>query len=650
MNSTKISTTSAGCPVLKAILGAVCLALMFLSARSAGAAEWKNLSGHIPKAVTELNLQPVDRLAATTNLYLTIGLPRRDQQGFNNRLQQLYDPASTNFHHYLSPQQITETFGPTKEDYQSLIDFVTTNGLKVVGTFGNRMVLDVVGNVSDIERAFHLTMRTYQHPTEARLFYAPDVEPTVNAKLPILDISGLDNYTLPHTALHRMPENATAAPASGTAPSGNFWGADFRNAYAPGVTLKGTGQMVGLVEGEGFYATDIYAYESSNSLPSVSLNVVLLDSFTGNPNSNDTNGVAEASLDIELVIAMAPGLATLVIFEGNSCNDILSAMVSSNQIKQLSSSWSFGPFNSTSDNLFQMMALQGQSFFFASGDGDAWVGSFGDWSSDDPNVISVGGTQLFMNGQGTSYSSESVWNWGNEGSCKGWCCNPSPCGDTYWGSGGGVSTRYTIPSWQQGVGTQANGGSSAYRNVPDVAMTADNIWVIYEDGLFGSYGGTSCAAPLWAAFTALVNQQAIASGHSTVGFLNPVLYAIGQGPGYTSCFHDITTGNNESSNSPSQFLAITGYDLTTGWGSPNGSALINALVSLDGAVWVDFNYTNSTQNGTATQPYKTLSQGASAVAAGGTVAIKTAGSSSETLTINKAMTIRAVGGTATVGR
>src|SRR5580704_16783564 len=117
MNSTKISTTSARGPVLKVIPGAVCLALMFLSVRSAGAAEWKTLSGHIPRAVTELNLHPVDRLAATTNLHLAIGLPWHDQPGFNNRLQQLYDPASTNFHHYLSSQQITEMFGPTKEDY-----------------------------------------------------------------------------------------------------------------------------------------------------------------------------------------------------------------------------------------------------------------------------------------------------------------------------------------------------------------------------------------------------------------------------------------------------------------------------------------------------------------------------------------------------
>ena len=92
-----------------------------------------------------------------------------------------------------------------------------------------------------------------------------------------------------------------------------------------------------------------------------------------------------------------------------------------------------------------------------------------------------------------------------------------------------------------------------------------------------TFGGTSCAAPLWAGFTALVNQQAAAAGQATVGFLNPALYAIGKGASYTSNFHDITTGNNFSSSSPSKFSAVAGYDLCTGWGTPNGTNLINAF-------------------------------------------------------------------------
>jgi hypothetical protein len=113
--------------------------------------------------------------------------------------------------------------------------------------------------------------------------------------------------------------------------------------------------------------------------------------------------------------------------------------------------------------------------------------------------------------------------------------------------------------------------------VPDVALTADNVFVDYNNGSSGGFGGTSCAAPLWAGFTALVNQQSVASSGTTVGFLNPALYAIGVGTNYAACFNDITIGNNIGVNTPGFFYAVAGYDLCTGWGTPNGTNLINAL-------------------------------------------------------------------------
>jgi uncharacterized repeat protein (TIGR01451 family) len=124
-----------------------------------------------------------------------------------------------------------------------------------------------------------------------------------------------------------------------------------------------------------------------------------------------------------------------------------------------------------------------------------------------------------------------------------------------------------------------NMGSTTLRNVPDVALTADNIYVIYEEGFSGYFGGTSCAAPLWAAYTALVNQQATSLKQPPVGFLNSAIYAIGLSANYTNCFHDITTGNNTNATVGNAYFAVPGYDLATGWGTPNGSNLINALTS-----------------------------------------------------------------------
>jgi subtilase family serine protease len=210
-----------------------------------------------------------------------------------------------------------------------------------------------------------------------------------------------------------------------------------------------------------------------------------------------------------------------------------------------------------------------------------------------------------------------------------------------------------------GVSMARNQGSTVFRNIPDVAMVADYIEVVLTDvftngnpdnpGDVTSIGGTSAAAPLWAGFTALVNEQAASQGKPSVGFLNPALYSIGQGPLYTSCFHDITVGNSTNANNLTNYFAAPGYDLCTGWGTPNGANLINALVGLTGPIFVDFNYTGSLQKGTYYAPYKTLAQGISAVTAGGTIFIKTAGSSSETPTITKSMTIIASDGTDTVG-
>ena len=173
-----------------------------------------------------------------------------------------------------------------------------------------------------------------------------------------------------------------------------------------------------------------------------------------------------------------------------------------------------------------------------------------------------------MNGAGASYASESVWNNGFQAP------GGAPQFNNYWGSGGGISTIYAIPSWQQGIDMTTNLGSTNFRNLPDVALTADNIWVITgEQSQTGVYEGTSCAAPLWAGFTALINQQALANNDPVQGFINPAIYAIGKGPSYLSCFHDTAVGNNAWSNSPTMFYAYPGYDLCTGWGTPNGPQL-----------------------------------------------------------------------------
>jgi uncharacterized repeat protein (TIGR03803 family) len=560
---------------------AFCGAILAMLTTPGSAADRQVLRGHVPAAVEKLNLRPIGRLPATNRLNLAIGLPLRNTNALSNLLQDLYDPASPQFRHYLIPEQFTEQFGPTKQEYEAVRQFARKYGLEVTVTHSNRVLLDVAGQVADIEKAFQVTLYTYQHPTEARQFYAPDVEPSVEAGLAVLDISGLNNYALPRPASHRSSATTSAGPGSGSGPGGSYMGKDFRNAYAPGVALTGAGQLVGLLAFEAFYPGDITTYETMAGLANVPIQVVLLDGFTGIPVTTDPGGIDEASLDIEMAISMAPGLSKVVVFDAGPngvANDVLAAMAANPQIKQFSSSWiGFWP-KGTGDQLFQQMAAQGQSFFQGSGDGDSWinnglltpdfsVNSF--WPADDPYITSVGGTSLTMNGSEASYASERVWNDGN--TPPGWA------GSGYLGSGGGISTVYPIPSWQKGLDMSANRGSTTRRNFPDVAMVAENFVIVANGSTLTGYWGTSFAGQLWAGFMALVNQEAIANGQPAVGFLNPALYALGTSVDYTNNLNDITVGNNATATSGGLFSAVPGYDLCTGWGSPKGSNLIHSL-------------------------------------------------------------------------
>src|SRR5215472_13589373 len=234
------------------------------------------LRGHVPHVLSRLT--PVGRLASATNLSLAIGVPLRNQAELNEFLRQLQDPQSTNYHQYLTPQQFTERFGPTEQQYQSVIEFARNSRLAVVGTFSNRMVLDVEGSVADIERAFQITLRVYHHPTEARDFLAPAAEPSVPAKVPVVDMWGLSDFGLPRPLVHTTDLSQNGSKVlSGSGPSGSYRGHDFRNAYAPGAANIGSGQTVALVEFDGYYTNDITTYENQCGYTNVPVQNVLID-------------------------------------------------------------------------------------------------------------------------------------------------------------------------------------------------------------------------------------------------------------------------------------------------------------------------------------------------------------------------------------
>jgi hypothetical protein len=543
-----------------ALLAHLLVLSCFIPARNALAVGKRMLSGHVPSAVS--TAESVDRLAPSQRLRLAIGLPLRNSDELNLLLDQLYDPASSQYHQYLTPEQFTQRFGPTQQDYDAVIAFMRANGFTITAVHPNRVLLDVSGSVEQIEKTFHTTLRLYRHPLEARSFYAPDIEPEVDLAVPLLHISGLDNYLLPRPAsiIHGPADQPKPVPAMGSGPGGSYRGGDFKAAYASGVTGTGTGQMVGLLEFDGYYANDIASYASQAGLsPVPPLINILVDGGTGAAGPNNI----EVALDIEMVISMAKGLSAVLVYEGFDGNDILNRMANDNLAKQLSASWTFQS-DGTTTQIFQQYAAQGQSYFNASGDGDAYLGGLPS-PTDNAYITSVGGTTLSTSGPQGVWTGETAWNWGL-------------VSGNYVGTGGGISANVPIPSYQQTVDMSLNNGSTILRNSPDVSMVADNIYIVYNNGHGATgIGGTSVGAPLWAAYIALVNQQALNSGLTTVGFVNPAIYVICQGPGYGTNFHDTVTGNNATGSSGGLYSAVAGYDLCTGWGSPIGQNLINTL-------------------------------------------------------------------------
>ena len=251
------------------------------------------LHGHVTEAVSRLT--PIGRLPATRELRLAIGLPLRDPAGLDQFLAEVYDPASPNYRHFLTPEEFTARFSATEADYAAVKDFALTNGFKITTEHGNRLLLDVVGRAADVERAFRIKLQTYRHPTEGREFFAPDTEPTVDAGLAMADIQGLSDYSRPHPNLHRVAPSTTA-PSNGSAPDGvSYLGNDFRNAYIPGATsLTGAGQVVGLFQADGYYPSDIatYAAAAGNGRTNIVIQAVLLDSYNGNPRRWQRRGLA----------------------------------------------------------------------------------------------------------------------------------------------------------------------------------------------------------------------------------------------------------------------------------------------------------------------------------------------------------------------
>jgi kumamolisin len=538
------------------------------------------LQGHVPREIQSATLLGRAQADELVPLSLVVHV---DDTLLQQTLDGIYSHTAPGKRHYLSSTEFAQRFDlATKR--QALIKFAQDNGFTVDPKEDRTesMAVKVSAPVHTVEAAFHIQMNNYR-TADGRLFRAHNTAPTVPQSIqPHLSaILGLSNLTGIVHPYYKVKAAGTVSPAisGGTGPGGALAPANIAQIYGlNSLSLTGSGQIVALAEFDGYTASDITTYEALFSLPNTPVVYIGVDGATNTPGG----GAIEVALDIDMVLALASGVTQISVYNGpgnqQGVYDVYNAIATDNIAKVASSSWGYDeptansitvnggtPLTVAENQVFQRMAAQGQSMYAASGDSGAYSDGTtvsADDPSSQPYVTGVGGTSL----AGTLAAPvETEWN-----SCGTGKCLQGSGGS----SGGGVSAVWPIPSYQVGITGQAGQTSQTMRNIPDVALNADPAsgYAVREGGTWWTVGGTSAAAPLWAAFTAQLNQASLAAGSTILGFPNPTLYQLaGSASTYSTNFNDVTSGDNGF------YTAGVGYDNTTGWGSFKGASLINSL-------------------------------------------------------------------------
>ena len=465
---------------------------------------------------------------------------------------------------YLSRATYEKKFGTRAADFQKLRAFAKRFGLIVVEESAARHSTVLSGTVAAFSAAFGVTLRNYSHPQGSYRGRIGSIRLPKSLAGIVQGVFGLDNrpQATPHFQLPRPLGAASAkkrhAGAAFTAPA-------LARLYDFPTGLDGSGQCIGLIElGGGFRPADIDAYFNALGIPVPTVTAVSVDHGANTP-TTASGPDGEVMLDIEVAAGIAPKASIAVYFAPNTSSGFLDAVTTAlhdtqNKPAVLSISWGGAEATWTGqamqqfDAAFQTAAALGVSICIAAGDSGSSDGETGklahvDFPASSPHALACGGTTLVA--AGNAIESETVWNDG-------------PTSAT----GGGVSDVFPLPSYQSAahVPPSANPGARVGRGIPDVAGDADpdTGYQVRVDGENLVFGGTSAVAPLWAGLLALCNQKL----GTSVGFLNPLLYGSLSAKGLC---RDITAGNNGA------YSAAVGWDACSGWGSPEGAAILKAL-------------------------------------------------------------------------
>jgi kumamolisin len=511
----------------------------------------------------------VGKADPSERLEVSVMLHRRNADAFAQRATRIMRRGRAGEH--LSREEFEQQFGADNDDIDAVKRFAGARSLSVVQEDAARRTLVLSGTVAQFEHAFGVNLQRFEHPGGSYRGRVGSIHLPDELQGRVEAVLGLDNRPVARPHFRRVrpsPGNvhwhAEAGPATSYTP---LQIASLYNFPAG----TGQGQCVGIIElGGGERMADLTTYFSALGIkPGPKVTAVSVDHAKNHPTGDPNGPDGEVMLDIEVVGAIAPKANIAVYFAPNTDAGFLDAITTAihdktNNPSVISISWG-GPESSWTeqsmtafDSAFQSAAVMGITVCVASGDngssdGVSDGGDHVDFPASSPNVLACGGTSL--QGSGTTITSETVWDDGAQGGA----------------SGGGVSTFFPLPAWQDGLQTTQTSGGTApltMRGVPDVSGDADpeTGYQVRIDGTNTVIGGTSAVAPLWAGLIARIN----AAKGSRVGFINPTLY------GTPTALRDITQGNN------GDFAASQGWDACTGLGSPNGhqiAAVLEAAVT-----------------------------------------------------------------------
>jgi len=550
---------------------------------------------------------PVD---GNKQIGVVLALPSSDPAGLAAFVKHVSTPGDPLFRQYITPQQFAQKFGGNEADYTALKNWAAANGMVVSQESMTRTNLTVRGRVSQFQTLFKTQLHTYQ-ATDGQTFYSASIKPTIPSEI-ASKISGVIGLTAGKPLAQQsriakvLGENPQvksdamrADTAGGTGPGGTYSCTDLRTIYGiPTWGVLEKGMTVAVFE-QGYYRpSDVKKYFEKFGIGQHTEQTAI--SVDQSPIDLEPAVEGEACLDIDMLVGMNPHIAEVKVFIDDyqydpfpvAMVDTFQAIADDGtpQIVSVSYGLDEGYFGSDAENAedttLQQLAAEGITVFASSGD----RGAFGDGANyyyntpynvadpcSDPYVTGVGGTSLFT-GPHDSYENEITWNeLPDDGA-----------------TGGGISSFWSIPDYQgstfEGQSFSFNGGSSTYRNVPDVGAVADpltGVGIYVKDG--GGWiqiGGTSLACPVWAGYVSTINAALNWSGLGNIGFFNPTLYgalSTDIGLGATNYLFDIQSGTNGDMSYPYGYPGFTagiGADNCTGAGSIIGGVFaISVLLS-----------------------------------------------------------------------